>query len=383
MLPLRFRDRLPLLISIIFATVLVAPLALYYQPSGCTLEIWSSQEKSKLLQSLANSYNASGADRPCSVSVDEVKSGTAEHALATGWRAAGKPRPDVWSPAASTWAELFSQDVSQSSGQIALPGTGTSIAHSPLVIAMPVQMASAMGWPVRQLAWADVLALGGQRNAWANLGHPEWGAFKLGQTDPTVSTSGLHAFIGIFSAAVEARDGNSLPAPLTTTDVSDPRVLDFVSGVESRVGHYTDTVATFTDQLRNAGDLTYVSAVAMEEQEVWSYNTTGDPKVRLAAIYPREGSLFADHPYLPLVAPWMDEAKRAAAAGFLGFVLSRAQQQSFQKHGFRDGSVPYAVPDDTVINQRNGLLPTQPAVTLSQPAPAVLQKIEQAWPSVH
>src|SRR5438874_7576299 len=276
------RDIRPLLVSIVFAAVLVPALALYYRPAGCTLEVWSSQEKSKLLGEMAVAYNSTSTGRGCPVSVDVVASGTAEQALATGLQASGKPRPDVWTPAASTWLDLLR--ASSPATSVAVPVTTPSLAHSPLVVAMPLPMATAVGWPDRQLGWADLLTLERQDGFWTAAGHPEWGTFKLGHTDPTVSTSGLHAFIGMFSAAVEARDETNTPPPLTENDVSDPAVIAFVQAVESRVVHFTDTVATFTNRLRAAGDLTYVSAVAMEEQEVWSYNA-GNPRVRLAAIY--------------------------------------------------------------------------------------------------
>jgi Ca-activated chloride channel family protein len=376
------RDPRPLLISIVFGAVLVASLAVYYQPTGCTLEVWSSQEKYDLLRAIKNAYDATAGGQACPVTVDRVASGTAEQALANGWQAAGRPRPDVWAPAASTWVELLSQALWSHPGVVGLPLSSPSIAHSPLVIAMPLPMASAVGWPERQLGWADVLNLEGKPGAWAANGHPEWGTFQLGQTDPTVSTSGLHAFIGMFSAAVEVRDRSDTPVSLTKSDIADPGVISFVQGVENRVVHFTDTVASFENRLQTAGDLTYVSAVAMEEQEVWSYNS-GKPRVPLAAVYPREGTLFADHPYVVLAAPWVDAAKRAAAANFLQFLLSRPQQRTFQKHGFRDGNVAYPLPDDSVINQSNGLLARQPALTLTEPAPAVLEQIEQAWPNVH
>src|SRR5438270_2837755 len=233
------KDLRPILISGLFAIVLVGGLASYYRPPTCTLEVWSSQEKSNLLVRLKGLYNSTDAGKACPVSVDEVASGTAEQALASDWQAAGKSRPDVWSPAASTWVELLQQSQARGAQSSLVPASFPSIAHSPLVIAMPVEMATVLGWPGRQLGWGDVLALEAEPDAWAARGHPQWGAFKLGQTDPTVSTSGLHAFIGIFSAAVERRDGTNLPTALSEADVSDPKVIDFVRGVESRVAHYT------------------------------------------------------------------------------------------------------------------------------------------------
>ena len=378
----RRRDWRPLAISIAFSIALVPAIGWYYRASGCTLEVWSSQEKSTLLSQMAATYDTTDAGRACPVAVDQVASGSAEKALASGWQNLGKPRPDVWTPAASTWVELLVQGLSSKPGQVGVPADWPNLAHSPLVIAMPAQMAGLLGWPQRQLGWSDILSLQRDPTAWSSRGHTDWGAFKLGQTDPTISTSGLHAFIGIFSAAVEIRDQTSTPETLSAPDISDLSVLNFVMQVERGVVHYTDTVSTFLDRLRTAGDLAYVSAVAMEEQEVWQYNS-GSPKVRLAAIYPREGTLFADHPYVVLTAPWIDSGKQAAAADFRDFLLSPDQQRSFQKHGFRDHGIPFALADPTVIDQANGLLASQPAVTLAEPAPAVLQDIEQTWPEVH
>ena len=378
----RRRDWRPLAIAIAFSIALVPAVGFYYRPSGCTLEVWSSQEKSTLLGQMAAKFNATDAGRACSVTVDQIASGTAESALASGWRISGKARPDVWTPAASTWVELLAQDLSSKHGEVGVPSDSPSLAHSPLVIAMPAKMAAVLDWPQRQVGWSDVLNLQRDPNAWASRGHPDWGSFKLGQTDPTKSTSGVHAFIGMFYAAVEVRDRTTAPETLSATDISDLSVLNFVTQIERGIVHYTDTVSTFLDQLRTAGNLYYVSAVAMEEQEVWQYNA-GHPNVPLAAMYPREGTLFADHPYVVLTAPWMDSNKRAAAEAFRDFLLSRDQQHSFQRHGFRDHSVPFAVSDPTIIDQADGLLAAEPAVTLAQPSPAVLQDIERSWALVH
>jgi Ca-activated chloride channel homolog len=378
----RPRDPRSLILSLVFAVALVGGLAIYYRPSNCTLEIWSSQEKAKLLGDLANAYNSTDAGGGCTVRVDEVASGTAEQALATNSPAAGKPRPDIWSPAASTWVTLLRQNLPAGTRSDLVPGTSSSIAHSPLVIGMPVPMAMVLGWPNRQLGWADVLRLLSEPDAWAARGHPTWGTFKLGQTDPTISTSGLHAFIGIFSAAVEARDGSNTSVPISEGDVSDPKVVDFVRGVEASVSHSTDTVASFEGRLQAAGDLSYISAIAMEEQEVWQYNT-GNPRVPLAAVYPREGTLFADHPYVALHQPWTDSTRETAVRRFLDYLQLPATQAKFQANGFRNDHGLYGIPNTSVINQKNGLLATQPALAMVEPTPAVLQKIVLAWPSVH
>ena len=64
---------------------------------------------------------------------------------------------------------------------------------TPLVIAMPKPMADALGYPETPIGWADIARLATSDEGWAAYGHPEWGAFKLGKTNPNFSTSGLSA----------------------------------------------------------------------------------------------------------------------------------------------------------------------------------------------
>ncbi len=72
---------------------------------------------------------------------------------------------------------------------------------TPLVIAMPKPMADALGYPATPIGFGDLLALAQDPDGWASKGHPEWGAFKLGKTNPNFSTSGLSATIAQYYAA--------------------------------------------------------------------------------------------------------------------------------------------------------------------------------------
>ena len=105
----------------------------------------------------------------------------------------------------------------------------------------------------------------------------------------------------------------------------------YVKQIESSVVHYGDTTLTFLDNLYAAAEagrgLTYITAVTVEEKSVWDYNQgnpTGDPatlgkrgkpRVPLVAVYPKEGTLLSDNPYVVLAAEWVDSRKQQAAAG--------------------------------------------------------------------
>ena len=144
---------------------------------------------------------------------------------------------------------------------------------------MPEPMAKALGWPDTPIGWADVLALATDPQGWASKGHPEWGKFTLGKTNPNVSTSGLAATIGTLVAAT----GTS--SDLTQAALQQPEVQQYLKDVESSVIHYGDTTLTYLSNLQRADDagaaLGYLSAAAVEEKSVLDYNAgnpTGDPK---------------------------------------------------------------------------------------------------------
>jgi Ca-activated chloride channel homolog len=233
-------------------------------------------------------------------------------------------------------------------------------------------MAIKLGWPDQAIGWSEVLKLASNQTGWSTYGRPDWGAFQLGKTNPNTSTSGLHALIGTyFAASGKSRD-------LTSATLAEPAVRAFVRGVENAVVHYGDSVSNFLLNLQAADDedraLSYVSAVAMEEKQIWDYNQgnpTGDPaklsqhplpKVPLVAIYPREGTLAADHPYAVLNAPWVTPAKQQAAQAFLQYLERSDIQGRFKAAGFRDQR---GTPGP-VINQANGMLPNRPGAYLRQ-----------------
>ena len=302
-------------------------------PGNCLqLFVTASSEKAALLTQMADGYNRSGAQvggRCVQAVVTSKASGGAMDALARGWKAdVDGPRPDVWTPAGSSWVGLLQQrTAAQDRPDLVPAGDLPHVAYSPLVIAMPRPMAEALGWPDTAIGWNDVYALANDPSGWGSVGHPEWGAFKLGKTNPNYSTSGLNALIGEYFAAT------GLSSDLSLARVEDPKVQDFVRSVESSVVHYGDISLTFLSNLQRADDhgegLTYISAVTIEEKSVWDYNQgnpTGDPatlgdhgkpSVPLVAIYPKEGTLISDHPWVTLNAPWVDDAKRQASQSFL------------------------------------------------------------------
>ena len=218
-------------------------------PRSCTsITVVSSSEKAALLEDIAAAYadqrrtvgSTCGAAR-----VVAKSSGDAATDLAAGWdEKADGPRPDVWTPVTSSWLQIVHQRLANGDVPQLIPEQVGHVASGPLVIAMPRPMAEAMGWPQKQIGWRDLFDLAQDPHGWARYGHPEWGAFKLGKTNPNFSTSGLNALIGEYYAAT----GTS--SDLTVDTIHEPRVVRFVQGVESSVVHYGDISITFLENLQ-------------------------------------------------------------------------------------------------------------------------------------
>ena len=354
-----------------------------------TVRLAASSEKAELLKQVAAGYaktNPGVGGKCVTVDVYSKSSGGAAQALARGWdESVDGKRPDIWSPASSGWVVILRQRLTARDAANIVPDQTPSVAQTPLVIAMPRPMAQALGWPQKPIGWSDVLALARDPKGWGRHGHAEWGAFRLGKTNPNFSTSGLNATIATYFAAT----GRS--TDLTERDVRDPKVVAYVKGVESSVVHYGDITLTFLSNLQKADDasqgLSYISAVTVEEKSVWDYNRgnpTGDPKTLgkhappgtpLVAVYPKEGTLLSDNPYVVLNAPWVDDQKKQAAAGFLAYLQRPDQQKVFQRAAFRDYQ---GRPGDEIV-ERNGLLPNGPKTIIRPPAPKVLDALQKSW----
>ncbi|MFZ0161780.1 MAG: extracellular solute-binding protein [Kineosporiaceae bacterium] len=364
--------------------------------SACTgpatpLVVASSVDKAASMTRFAADFSAGGgadAEGRCvMVSIVPKASGASATALATGWKAVDGPPPDVWSPTGSIWLPLLESRLAaaQRSSLIPAPRGVPHIAASPMVVAMPRPMATALGWPDKPIGWSDLLTLAADREGWGAYGHPEWGRFSLGKTNPNFSHAGLEGTVATYYAAVNKVSG------LTEADVALPATRRFVAGVEQSVARYGDNTASFqTDWLRadDAGQaLSYISALVTEENLVAAYNegnptadptavgTRPAPKVPLVAVYPKEGTFIADHPYAVLSAPWVTAPKRAAAEAFLAYLLSAAVQTRWQDGHFRNAA-GVAGPR---TGESLGVLAAEPKKVLEPPSAAVTASILDSW----
>jgi Ca-activated chloride channel family protein len=356
-------------VSLFIAVLIIRP--------GClTIEIWASVEKSELLSEIAERYERGGPteDFQCvRIRVTQVASGEAEEALSLAPAGGGNGLPVVWAPAASTWLALLDRHRSAAGRPALHPTSGPPIVQSPLVIGMLKPMAEALGWPRAEISFKEIFALASDPQGWATRGHPEWGRFKLAKTNPRISTSGLHALVATYLMS-----GASSP--------DDPAAFNFVRDVERAVLHYSSTVRSFLLNLAEADDggeaeaLSYVSAIVMEEKQVWDYNEGRirpkpalPPHVKLVAVYPSEGTMRADHPYA--VMSWVSDQERRAALKFFDYLKTDPVQKLFLDNAFRGAGYETGAPIDNSAELNR----FKPGTYFAVPEPVTLTRVQSLW----
>lgn len=361
------------------------------------VDIAASSEKVSVLTELAETFNsdsnlakfksASGNTLSIKVRVKSKSSGGAATALIDGWTEADGPNPVIWSPAARSWGAIVNQRLADKGAGAMVSLDAPSFMLTPLVIAMPKPMAAALGYPATPVGFADLIALSKNPAGWGAKGHPEWGPFKLGKTNPNFSTSGLSATIAMYYAAT------GKTASLTLEDLNKPEVQQYATDVESSVVHYGDITMTFLNNWFRADargtSLTYASAVAVEEKSVIDYNAgnpdgildTGEvprkPRVPLVAVYPKEGTLLSDNPLFVLDAPWVTPDHKTAAKAFQEFVQRPDNQKKVLQFGFRPGNPSVAIGAPIIAG--NGVDPNEPKTALDVPEPKVLTRALDLW----
>jgi len=332
------------------AALLVATgaVVLLVAQGRCTdVPLWSSDEKYAELQELAKRYRESDREidgRCVSVNVSihgsRATSDELAEAAAAPWGA--DDQPVVWTPSSSIWIERLRAAVKERPGlRVRGVSTAPSLATSPVVIAMPRPMAEALGWPNTPVGWRDILSLARDPRGWGARGHPEWGRFKLGKTNPEESTTGLLSTISTAAALVGG--GEAL------TPQALPKIAGDMRALEQAAIHYGRYVETFIGNLYQADQegtaLAYISAIALEEKVVLDYNRgiildnpprrDAPPRQKLAAIFPSDGTIVSDNPALIVDAAWVTDTQRAAATDFIQYI--QENNQVLLDAGFRGG----------------------------------------------
>jgi Ca-activated chloride channel family protein len=339
-----------------------------------SVRVAASPSTAALLTTFARDWHAtepSIADGTCArVAVDMYDSAEVATRLAEGWDETGDA-PDVWVPASTAWSQ---KAAASDLVEPLIPDLRPSIARTPTVIAMPEPMATELDWPDTRVQpdanvrWESLLeAFGENNNGWAQFDRPEWGEFRFGMSNPSRDTAGLLAL----TAILDSNDDGETSAEELNNAFRLQQLLD--------PDRYHETTEQLLAQLGEAdaegeeAALGYVSAFPALEQDVLAYNRSS-PRVPLAAIYPTNGNIEADHPYLVLNAEWVTPAKQEVAAQFLAWVREPEQQEQLREAGFRstnrepgnDFTTDFGLVPELVALPRAVLVPESVTLTIDR-----------------
>ncbi|MBL8093122.1 MAG: VWA domain-containing protein [Anaerolineales bacterium] len=336
-----------------------------------TVSIVYGSEKREWLAPLVEAYNASGQKTAsgATIKIEATAMGSIE---AVDGILAGSIQPTVWSPASSLYIPLANERWRQSHSGDLVTGNPSNLVLSPVVIAMWRPMAEALGWPATELGWSDIAKLATSEAGWAAYGYPEWGRFKFGHTHPEFSNSGLSAVLA------QAYAGAGNPRTLTADGLSQAGPL--MTEIQSSLIHYGTSTGFFGERMFERGP-SYLSAAVLYENLVVAQESKRlagqSQQLSVVAIYPKEGTFTANHPYIVLSASWVTDEQREAAEAFEAFLLDRPQQLKALELGFRpaDVGIPFTAPLDV----QHGVDTSQPRNELAAPDAATLEATTQLW----
>jgi Ca-activated chloride channel family protein len=337
---------------------------------NATLTIAYSPEKATLLKSLVEKFNAKNlrtSDRQAiKIELVELKPDEmVEKALA------GQATFQALTPDSSLWLDQLNTRYAQAQqtepGAIPprLAGEGVRYAVTPIVIAAWENSAKSLGWPAKPVGWTT-LQTRARQDANFKWNHPS-----------TAHASGLLATLAEFYAGAGVQRG------LTAEMAQNPKTLEFVNAVEKTVRFYGESELAVIQQAAKEGAKN-LDAFVTPEQLVVAFNTGvfGKPPAKLIALYPAEGTLWADHPLALLETPELTANQRRTFQAFREYLASAEAQKEILRAGYRpaDLSLSLAGPDSP-LTAANGVDSSQPQTTLQLPPPDVVAVVQNAWAS--
>jgi Ca-activated chloride channel family protein len=319
--------------------------------SGCTgsvrLTVAAANEIAPAVEQTAQRWIQSGANvnGTCvAVTVTPINSATMAAAIAgehkvtlTGLGTAPESVkvPDVWIADSSTWLLRLK---SEAPGFV--PTDGKPIAQSPVVLAMPKQIAEspAIGWPNKKIGWKDLLATLTTSTS-----------LSTGIVNPTRDAAGLAGLLALGQAAG------------TGAKAQQAKVGAIKALAQSSSALRDDLLEKFPKSADPSEIATSLSAAPLSEEDVIAYNAE-KPPVALVALYLEPSPPPLDYPYA--VMPQVDLQKGAVASGLRAQLQTATFKNALGASGLRapDGSYgagftrPLGAPDasPTVTAPANG-----------------------------
>jgi Ca-activated chloride channel family protein len=300
------------------------------------------------------------------------------------------PNPTIVTPSSADWLVR----VNYGAGSTVVDTTASKAIASALIgIVTYRDMAQVLGWPDRQIGYADIIALRDDPRGWASYPNAkaEWGQKPLmAFTDPITSTTGRSVLFSLYAIG-----GQKPPERLTLSDVKDPVVVQQVKAFQRLIDHYM--IGTIPLNTKVYQGPRYGHFFMMPEDNlIHLYEGTEQALIDgvqvqappisepMVMIYPKEGSMIRNNIAGVVKAPWVTADQIDGANRWIDYLLQDDQQRSFMKFGFRPGTQLSLGDPASKINGQYGLeqTPRSPIQVPERIDPAVASEIEKAWQDV-
>jgi Ca-activated chloride channel family protein len=196
---------------------------------------------------------------------------------------------------------------------------------SPVVLGLKASKAHELGWDTQDPTWKEIAEAA------------KAGKFTFGMTNPASSNTGLTATIGLAAALAKNPDA------LTEADLKNPQIQDFFKGQSLTAGSSGWLAEAYQrDESRVDGIINYESVLL-------SLNAGGKLSQPLTLIYPKEGIITADYPFMLLNA-----SKRADYDKLIAYLRGKDFQTKMSALTLRrpinpDAVMAAAIPKRTLI----------------------------------
>jgi len=328
-------------------------------PSSINFKFLYTSEKQGWIEEVTPDFEQWFFERfNIAVNVELVVTGSHDSVNQILWGA----EPTAWSPASSLWIPYLNDVWLEEGGELEIALDSTPLVLSPVVIA----------------GWASFLQ-DNNVNDFQDLYQLAVDGidYKYGHPDPLLSNGGVMAEVLEFVDALDKK-----PEQFEVDDFTNEAALDFVRTIESKAVNYVKSTGFFGRWAAENGP-SAIDCFTVYESVVISNSDKANQKwgEALVAVYPEEGTLLSDHPFVILNAPWVDEYQRFAASQYLYYLLQEHNQDKAQIYGFRPAN-PSVPLNAEIFNEQNGV-EFEIQVPLYRPTSGEAMKaLFTVWPSV-
>jgi Ca-activated chloride channel family protein len=321
------------------------------------LRVAYSPEKEELFTQLVTAFNQSDPTTPGgkSIRVDAIRMEPAAML-----RGALEGEFEAMSPDSSIWLHQLDQAYAEqvADANAFLVSQTRYYAISPVVIAMWEDAARELGWPDQPVGWNDLVSYA--------IEHPDF----AWSHPSTASASGLLATLAQFYAASGVTRG------LTPADMERPETVTRLQEMQQTVSYYGEGEWATAQQV-DARGRDYLDAFVVQEQLVVWLNRQGHD---IVAIYPREGSLWEDHPLALLETRNLSNDQRTAFEALATHMRGPESQKLVLENGYRPADLNLDLEGtDSPLTVANGVDPDQPETTLQLPGSQVIEQAQNVW----